>query len=272
MKEYKEPLVSIVILDFNRPKEAELLLNSIKSNCQFEHELVYVSNGGEQDYVKYFYDKGLIDILVLCKKNGGTGLGTKQGFKTANGKFVIYLQVDQWVEYSLNQSNIDNIIKYLEENPTILYADLAGDQGHGNFSERGLIINRERYLSIPDLKYGIGGPGPLADHLWSEEAVQNYMKREKLTFLKVGQLIRDNGKFSIRDYPCGGQIAVETDTKKLYILKPIKERIDFPNLKLTDIEWQMVLSGKWINGTIPEQQIKDSFLAWQRPITIEDFK
>lgn len=271
MKEYKEPIISIVILDFNRPKEAELLINSIKAHCQFEYELVYVSNGGEQDYVKFFYDKGVIDILVLCKKNGGTGLGTKQGFKAANGKYVIYLQVDQWIKQPISQELINRIIFDLNINPTCLYHDLAGDQGHGNFSERALFIDREKYLAIPDLKEGIGGPGPLADHLWSEEAVQNYMKRENLTFL-TANLVGDNGKISIRDYPCGGQIAVETDTKKLFILNPIKERIDFPNLKLTDIEWQTVLSGNWINGTVPEQQVKDSFIAWQRPITINDFK
>ena len=76
-KEYKEPLVSIGILDFNRPKESEILLMTLKQNAQFEHNIVYISNGGEQDYVKKFYDDGLINTLILNKKNLGCGIGTR---------------------------------------------------------------------------------------------------------------------------------------------------------------------------------------------------
>ena len=97
MKEYEKPLLSIVILDYNRPIESDLLLKYLGKNAAFKYELVYVSNGFEQDYVKKYYDEGHIDILVLSRDNGGTGLGTKLGFKAASGKYVLYVQVDQWL-------------------------------------------------------------------------------------------------------------------------------------------------------------------------------
>ncbi len=272
MPKYQQPLVSIVILDFNRPTEAGLLLESLRRRAKFSHEIVYLSNGGNQMYVKSLYDTGLIDVLVLNRQNVGCGLGTKQGFKAASGRFVLYVQVDQWLRFDIEQGFIDNMVKALDANPKMLYFDLAGNQGHGQFSERALFIERERYLAIPDLSDGYGGPGPYADALWSEEAVQNYMRREDLTFGSVGALFGDNGKMSVRDYPCGGQILLTTDTKQLSILKPVAQRIDFPNLKLTDVEWAAILAGEWVNGTVPEGHKSDSFVAWQKVAGVEDMQ
>jgi len=272
MNKYQQPLVSIVILDFERPTEATLLLDSIRKFVKFEHELVYVSNGGNQMHVKQFYDLGLIDILVLQKNNNGCGLGTKQGFKSATGKYVLYLQVDQWLRGTIDQNFIDQMVRYLENTPDCLYFDLAGDQGQGRFSERALFINREHYLAIPDLEEGVGGPGIFSNLLWSEEAVQNYMKRENLKIFHLGPIFGDNGKNSIRSYPCGGKILLTTDTKQLTILTPVTKRIDFPNLKLTDNEWGLILSNQWVNGTVPELHKPDSFVAWQKVVGVEDFK
>lgn len=271
-KDYKPPLISIVILDFNRPVESELLLRSLELNADFDYELVYVSNGGEQDYVQKYYNDGRIDVLVLSKENGGTGLGTKLGFKAASGKYVIYVQVDQWLGVKLNETFINHVTHHLESNSDVLCVDLAGDQGHGNFSERALIINRKRYLDIPDLETAIGGPGPLSQITWSERGVQDYVKRENLKIAHAGTIFGDNGKNSIREYPCGGVLVLTTDEKRLTILKPLKERIDFPNLKLTDVEWELILSNKWVNGTIPEGHRDSSFTVWKRPFCAEDMK
>ena len=51
----------------------------------------------------------------------------------------------------------------------------------------------------------------------------------------------------------------------LKIVKPLKQRYnDFPNLKLNDLEWEEVLSGKWPSeGKIPEADKHDSFICWK---------
>lgn len=270
MKEYKKPTVSIVILDFNRPKESELLLHSLKLNVKFDNEIIYVSNGGEQSYIQESYKNGQIDILLLCRDNLGTGIGTKRGFQAASGDYIMYVQVDQWLARPIDQDQINQMIEFLEKHPECFYIDLAGNQGNGNPSERALFINRKKYLDIPDLEFAYGGPGPFAHIAWSEKGLQDYMEREKLVFASAGRIFYDNGKDSVRDYPCGGQIKQETDTKKLYILKPIKERVNFPNLKLTDEEWNQILSGKWINGTVPELHKGSSFVAWDKVFELKD--
>ncbi len=265
MNEYHEPLVSIGILDYERPKEAELLLCSLKEKALFEHRTVYVSNGGSQDYVKKFYDDGLIDTLILNKVNEGCGLGTRRVFESCVTEWVMYVQVDQYLGTNINDGLIYCMISLLNEESTkMLYFDLAGDQGHGVYSERAHLINRKRYLSIPGLGKTIGGPGPYADHQWTENLVQEYMKTNGLFFRSL-HFFMDNGKVSRRSYPCGGETLHYTDEKRLFCIKPLKRRYDdFPNLKLSETEWQLMLSGQWPKeGLIPEADRSSSFIYWK---------
>ena len=59
-----------------------------------------------------------------------------------------------------------------------------------------------------------------------------------------------------------------TDTKQLWILKPLKQKYaNWPNIELTEQEWELVLTNKWINGTIPERLKIHSFNCWQETYT-----
>lgn len=261
--------LNILILDYNRPKESELCLYSIKKHAKFNHKITYLSNGGKQDYPYDFYEKNLIDKLILRKQNSGCGLGTRELFNDfdIDSEYVIYVQCDQYMIRDVDQDEIEYYISNIKEN--ILYVDLAGNQGGGKYSERAHLINKNIYNKIPNT---IGGPGPFANKKWTEESIQHYMKDNKLSFISVNPLVfADNGKFSIREYPCGGQLLMHTDTKEVFILKPIKKRIDFININLTNEEWDSVLNNTWVNGTIPINHKDHSFNYWKKPLGIEDF-
>jgi hypothetical protein len=263
---YKEPLVSIAILDYQRPEEANLLLRSLNKFALFDYELVYLSNGGNQDHVIELNNQYKFDKLILNKKNTGCGLATRQIFQSCMTDWVIYVQVDQWLGINLYQTDIEQFINLLSAEQKYFYMDMAGDQGRGVASERAMFINRKRYLSMPGLDKIIGGPGPYADNQWTENFLQEYMKKEGLGFLP-GFYFGNNGKVSKRTYPCGAETKHFTDEKRLFIIKPFKKRYDnFPNLKLNDSEWKMALEETFSwpkEGLIPEADKKDSFVYWQ---------
>ena len=77
-------IIDFLILDYNRPVESLLCLKSIKRHAKFDHNIVYLSNGGEQEYVYDYYKQGLIDKLILRKYNSGCGLGTRELFNDFN--------------------------------------------------------------------------------------------------------------------------------------------------------------------------------------------
>ncbi len=261
-------MITYAILDYNRPKESELCLKSIHKHSKFPFNIVFLSNGGNQDYVMDFYKQGLIDKLILRKENSGCGLGTRECFNDfdLNSKYIAYIQSDQFLCRDFEKSELEGYLYLLYTNQ-FFYIDMAGNQGNGRFSERAFLMPKSYYQTIPNT---IGGPGPLANHKWTEQSVQEYIERNKFKFHSTLLLFADNGKHSIREYPCGGQLLMETDTKKVFIVKDIVKRVDFPNIHLTDYEWELILSNSWINGTIPEQHRQHSFIYWKEPLTINN--
>lgn len=261
-------MLTYALLDYDRPKESELCLKSIHKYSHFPFNIVYLSNGGNQDYVMDFYKQGLIDKLILRKSNSGCGLGTRECFNDFNleSEFIVYVQTDQFLTRDFNEAELKDYIDLINKYH-YFYIDMAGNQGNGRFSERAFMMKKGYYQSIPNT---IGGPGPLASEKWTEQSVQEYIERNRFVFYSAKPLFADNGKNSIRQYPCGGQLLVETDTKKVHIIKSITKRVDFPNIKLTDLEWNLILKNEWINGTVPEQQKQDSFLYWKEPFNIDN--
>ena len=262
---YVEPQLSILILDYLREKEANLLIQSLQYNLKFKTKIIYLSNSPNCDYAKKFLDEGRIDQLIINKENLGCGIATRQLFHSCISDWALYCQVDQWLEREFTQDMFDHITQYADRNAHF-YCDLAGDQGHGQFSERAFLIRTKKYLSIPGIDTIIGSPGPFANYKWGEKHVQDFMKDNYLKFCKMTpKLFMDNGKVSRRTYPCGGETLHYTDEKRLFIIKSLKQRYDdFPNLKLTDLEWDMVLNGNVPKeGFIPENDKKDSFIYWK---------
>jgi len=265
-------MVSFLVLNYNRPKETELCLKSIRKFTKFDHEIVLLNNGGEDHAAIFsFFNQGLIDKLILRKKNSGCGLGTRELLNDFNldNDYIIYVQCDQFMvrEFSLNELNYYK--ESLIANQSFGHVDLAGNQGNGRYSERAHLTSKKFYNSIPNSK---GGPGPYANELWTEESIQNFYKQNNLKFFVAKLLFADNGKISIREYPCGGRLTQYTDTKQVFIDIPIKSRIDFPNVKLTDQEWDSILNGTWIDGTVPEGHKNNSFLCWKNPFDLDIIK
>ncbi len=258
--------LTVCLVTFNRPTESYRCLRSLH-HITAPHQTLFLSNGGDHTKPREWYDEGLIDTLVLNRRNWGGGIAMKQVAQAALTSWVMLVQTDQYAIRSYTEAELDHNIAYLTETPQALYIDLAGDQGHGTASERALLINRRRYLDLPGFDDVIGGPGPFAQSKWTERHLQDHCPG----FASAPLLFADNGKWSERDYPVeygiGGvapRTVHATDTKILRILSPFARRADgFPNLTLSNIEWADVLEGRWpAEGKIPEHDLPHSFLVW----------
>ena len=175
-------MLSFLVLNYNRPKETELCLKSIKQFTKFNHEVVLLNNGGEDHAAIFsFFNQGLIDKLVLRKKNSGCGLGTRELFNDFNldNNYVVYVQCDQFMVRDFTIEEFNSYKQALDQNKSAAHVDLSGNQGNGRYSERAHLTSKKFYNSIPNSK---GGPGPYANELWTEESIQNL--QEKLPEIK----------------------------------------------------------------------------------------
>lgn len=260
--------VSILILEYNRPKELEICLSHLDQFANFDKKIYLLSNGSHKISPQILNQ---VDTFIYNKANNGCGFGTMQLFDICDTEFAIYHQVDQAIGKEISQEKMDEWIQILKvrNNPKIGHIDLAGNQNRGSFSERAALFHVPFYRNIP--KVG-GGPGPFSHLLWNEEACGNFYKEHNIEFISENYIL-DLGKWSQRTNRDGSEWLQRTDTKELYLLKgPVKEKYHFP-FDLTDEEWDIILKGGWKNGDIVEQQKQHSFRVpfWDTILPIEDY-
>ena len=266
MNQSKLGQLTFAVLDYERPKETLLCIESIKRYCSVNYQLMYVCNGGSPLLGIELQANGHIDTLIVNKNNWGCGIGMKQCIQSSMTDWVIIVQSDQIMNRPFIEDEFNLLTSHLAAHPETFYMDLAGNQGHGRYSERAGLINRAKYLGVPWLEDTIGGPGPYANSKWTEQLIQEYITEKGMTITSANPLLfADNGKWSQRSYPCGGETKHSTDERRLFILKSLARRYDdFPNLKLNDEEWRQVLAGEWPKeGKVPEADKPHSFIYWK---------
>lgn len=245
-----------------RPKESQLCLSSLIENTKFECPIIYLSNGGQQDYVWDFYKQGVIDQLILNKKNEGLGFGTTDLFNICKTEYAIYVQNDQFLGREYTEEELDRQISTLVASTEIGSISLAGDQCQGKYSERAHLALTKAYNSIPNKPNG--GAGPYHHIEWNEGYIQKIYEELKLKhYIWPEPLFGDNGAYAFRQNPDGSMWRHRTDLKTLELVSgPIKEKYVYP--KFTDAEWDEVLKTQsWPKDQIPEQEKEHSFRVWR---------
>lgn len=256
--------ISYLVLDYAKPFESRVCLESLREHSKFDHKVYFLCNGGlDQDYAYQYYKDGLIDVLIINKKNIGCGNSTVFLYDACDTDYAIYVQNDQQLKFDLTDGHIQYFINLLNYN-NYACIDLAGAQGGKNrYSERASLMNVDFYKNIPKgEKRKYGGPGPFNYMRYVESYVQEYFEKNKLNIAHIDPApFADLGKWSIREIG-DGIYKHRCDTKQIYILqKPTYKTEVYP--PFNDDEWEKVLNGEWKDGDIPEEWKKHSFVFWK---------
>jgi hypothetical protein len=254
-------MTNILVLNYNRPEETLLCLNSIEKYAKFEHKVILLNNGiSDIDRIIEYLKWKLIDKLIINRRNMGGGFGTVELFNNSDTDYSLFIECDCELAVELNQSHIN---QFVSSNDIYSCVDLTGGiSGKNIYSGRSFFINTKFYNSIKKDVDGLyGGPGPFNHIRYLESFIQEYFKSNDLYVAHVSGLIKDNGKWSIREVG-DGIYRHRTDTKQFYIDKiPTYKTLEYP--PFNDSEWEKALKGQWIDGNIPEQWKPHSFEFWE---------
>lgn len=265
---FKEPDLTIAVLDFQKPEVTYQCLNSIKKYVTFPVKVNYLHNGAA-NYPARFLAEGLIDTLIMPRSNGGLGLGTRDLMKSVSSEYTLYLQNDQFFGRHFTEADFEYFrtpLDFMDRNGFIVKSvSLAGQIcGENIYSERAHLIRTRFYQEMEEkIPLGHGGAGPYHDSPWREGQIQSYYDYNGYLHLtNLPAFVVDNGHNAIRENPDGSLWEHKPDTKALKLLRgPVKEKYVYPYF--TDSEWEQVLqTGFWPEWQIPENEKKNSFRVW----------
>lgn len=112
-----KPLVSVLILTFNRTDLLRKCINSVTRSDYPKLEIVVSDNGSEEDiagFVRKNFKKRRIKVVRSNKNKGLTG-GFNFGFKFSRGKYVMVLSNDT----RIGKTSISSMVAMMEEDEKI---------------------------------------------------------------------------------------------------------------------------------------------------------
>lgn len=109
-------LLSIIITSFKNPELLKVCLDSVKKNTDLTDYEIIVSDSETEDDMEMMMREDFPEIkFVPCKENIGFGGTVRNGYKIAQGEYVLILNGDIIVK----KNSIDKLLEYIKSNPEV---------------------------------------------------------------------------------------------------------------------------------------------------------
>jgi len=95
--EKKNPLISIIIVNYNGANFLPRLLKSIYAQTFKDYEIILVDNGSKDNSIDYIRKEHPV-VKLIEYENKGYGAGCNRGVKLASGEIVTFLNEDMYLQ------------------------------------------------------------------------------------------------------------------------------------------------------------------------------
>lgn len=110
------PLISVIILNWNGKANLEECLNSLFTITYSPFEVIVVDNGSTDGSIILVKKKfPSVKLIVEVNKNLGFAQGNNLGYKKSKGEYILFLNNDCIV----TRNFLDKLASYLQRNPTV---------------------------------------------------------------------------------------------------------------------------------------------------------
>lgn len=109
-----KPVISIIVPVYNVEKYLEVCLKSILSQNFKEFEVILINDGSKDKSGEICEEYVREDsrIRVVHIKNCGAGKARNKGLDLAKGKYIFFVDADDWLEYNALEKHLKYIEKY----------------------------------------------------------------------------------------------------------------------------------------------------------------
>lgn len=178
-----KPVISVIIPVFNVEKFLPKCVESILSQTEKNIEIILVDDGSKDSspaICDAFAEKDS-RVKVLHKENGGVSSARNLGLDTAEGKYISFIDSDDWIEKDTYETALKENAEYNAEIVCWKACFEGNFDEMKDFSETGLIDLSERH----------------ADELfscavWNKMILREMIEKYKIRFHKTGSYGEDN--------------------------------------------------------------------------------
>jgi len=173
--------LSIIVPIYNVEKYITKCLESLSNQKMKDIEVILVNDGStdssESIIFDYLKNHKNINILYFKKENGGLSDARNFGIKRAIGKYITFIDSDDYIEEDL----FINLEKYMEQDIDVIKFKMKTVDENGNILEK--------------------MDGPVFDKCTGEEAFEKLCTKDKYIYLYRRQFfIEKNFKYSVGMY------------------------------------------------------------------------
>ncbi|MEL0622237.1 glycosyltransferase family A protein [Marinomonas arenicola] len=114
------PYFSVIVPVYNAEKYIERCLNSVLSQCFIDYEIIIVNDGSTDSSGNIIecFSKKYSRIIVVNQKNQGVSVARNQGVKVSKGRFIVFLDSDDWLlngfleysAYQIKSNSLDGLL------------------------------------------------------------------------------------------------------------------------------------------------------------------
>lgn len=103
-------LISVVVPVYNVEKYLEKCVNSLLSQTYKDIEIILVNDGSTDSSLSICQEYERLDerVKVLCKENGGLSSARNMGIKSATGKYIAFVDSDDYVSKYYIETLVQN--------------------------------------------------------------------------------------------------------------------------------------------------------------------
>jgi glycosyltransferase involved in cell wall biosynthesis len=110
----KNPLVSIIIPIYNSEAFLDKCIQSAINQSYKNIEIILVNDGSIDSSREICNNYSSIDdrIKTIHKNNGGLVSSRKAGLRASTGKYILYIDGDDWIELNLIENYVNQVLKH----------------------------------------------------------------------------------------------------------------------------------------------------------------
>ena len=109
----EKDLISVIVPVYNIEKYLPRCIDSILDQTYKNWEAIFVNDGSTDNSLKILeeYKKSDGRIKIIDKKNAGSGAARNDGIETSKGKYIAFLDSDDWYEEDFLEKLYNNLIE-----------------------------------------------------------------------------------------------------------------------------------------------------------------